>query len=207
MLSNWLLQWLIQQKIFIKGLKFVQKLQLLMEDKHTENPIDEQQTTQESVNEQIGKQDETVEKLKQENAELKDKFMRLYADMENLRRRTAKEKLELQKTANESLMLAMLPVLDDFERATKNFSAETKELEAVKIGFDLIHNKMFKALEQKGLVPIVSVGEVFNSELHEAITQTPAPTEDMKGKVVDEVEKGYYLGEKVIRFSKVIIGA
>lgn len=178
-----------------------------MEDKHTENPVDDKNYSQESVNETVDNQNDSFDKLKQENGELRDKYMRLYADMENFRRRTAKEKLDLQKTANESLMLAMLPVLDDFERAAKNFSAETKELEAVKVGFDLIHNKMFKALEQKGLVAIKAIGEPFNSELHEAITQIPAPSEDMKGKVVDEVEKGYYLGEKVIRFSKVVIGA
>ena len=132
--------------------------------------------------------------------------MRLYADMENLRRRTAKEKLELQKTANESLMLAMLPVLDDFERAAKTLKSDTPELEAAKLGFDLIHNKMLKTLENKGLVAITSLGEAFNSELHEGITQIPT-SDDMKGKVVDEVEKGYYLGEKVIRFAKVVIGA
>jgi molecular chaperone GrpE len=173
-----------------------------MEDKHIDNNIEEQ----EPVNEANSSSNEENDKLKHENGELRDKYMRLYADMENLRRRTAKEKLEMQKTANESLMLAMLPVLDDFERAAKTFSNDMKELESVKTGFELIHNKMLRALEQKGLTAITSMGEVFNSELHEAITQVPAGDE-MKGKVVDEVEKGYYLGEKVIRFAKVVIGA
>lgn len=177
-----------------------------MEDKDINNTPDEQTTQQEPVNEANNLQSDEVDKLKQENGELKDKYMRLYADMENLRRRTAKEKLELQKTANESLMLAMLPVLDDFERAAKTLKSDTPELEAAKLGFDLIHNKMLKTLEHKGLVAITSLGEVFNSELHEGITQVPT-SDDMKGKVVDEVEKGYYLGEKVIRFAKVVIGA
>lgn len=177
-----------------------------MEDKDINNTPDEQTTQQEPINEANNLQSDEMDKLKQENGELKDKYMRLYADMENLRRRTAKEKLELQKTANESLMLAMLPVLDDFERAAKTLKADTPELEAAKLGFDLIHNKMLKTLENKGLVAIASLGEAFNSELHEGITQIPT-SDDMKGKVVDEVEKGYYLGEKVIRFAKVVIGS
>ncbi len=177
-----------------------------MEDKHIDNKTEEQQPTQEPINEATNSSNEDIDKLKQENGELKDKYMRLYADMENLRRRTAKEKLEMQKTANESLIVAMLPVLDDFERAAKIFTEDMKELEPVKVGFELIHNKMLRALEQKGLIAIVSKNELFNSELHEAITQIPAGDE-MKGKVVDEVEKGYYLGEKVIRFAKVVIGA
>ncbi len=177
-----------------------------MEDKDINNTPDEQTTQQEPINEATNLQSDEIDKLKQENVELKDKYMRLYADMENLRRRTAKEKLELQKTANESLMLAMLPVLDDFERAAKTLKSDIPELEAAKLGFDLIHNKMLKTLENKGLVAITSIGEAFNSELHEGITQIPT-SDDMKGKVVDEVEKGYYLGEKVIRFAKVVIGA
>jgi molecular chaperone GrpE len=178
-----------------------------MEDKHIDITSEEQNTTQMPENEANTSQQEDIDKLKQENGELKEKYMRLYADMENFRRRTAKEKLELHKTANESLMLAILPVLDDFERAAKNFNTDIQDLTALKVGIDLIHDKMQKVLEQKGLVAIVSKGEVFNSELHEAITQIPSPSEDMKGKVIDEVEKGYYLGEKVIRFAKVVIGA
>ncbi|MFY7786444.1 MAG: nucleotide exchange factor GrpE [Thermoflexibacteraceae bacterium] len=168
-----------------------------MEDKntHTENV------------EQNNNAEDLIQRKDTEIGELKEKFMRLYADFENFRRRTAKEKLDLQVTANESLILALLPILDDFERAKKTFTDDIATLEPVKQGFDLIHSKMFRVLEQKGVKPIQAIGEVFNSELHEAITQIPAPTPDQKGKVIDEVEKGYYLGEKVIRFSKVIIGA
>jgi len=169
-----------------------------MEDKntHTENVEQNNNVT-----------DDLIQRKDAEIGDLKDKFMRLYADFENFRRRTAKEKLDLQVTANESLILALLPILDDFERAKKTFTEDIAALEPVKQGFDLIHAKMFRVLEQKGVKAIQAIGEVFNSELHEAITQIPAPTPDQKGKVIDEVEKGYYLGEKVIRFSKVIIGA
>jgi molecular chaperone GrpE len=178
-----------------------------MENNNSHHTTEDNTSTDDNVNHEINMPDEEVAKLKQEIGEYKDKYVRLYADFDNYKRRTAKEKIEFHKTATESLILAMLPILDDFERASKTFTAEMKELEPVKQGFDLIYTKMYKALSSQGLVPIKAIGEVFDSELHEAITQIPAPSEDLKGKVVDEVEKGYYLGEKVIRFSKVIIGA
>jgi molecular chaperone GrpE len=140
-----------------------------------------------------------------ELAELKDKYLRLYADFENLRRRTAKEKMELVKTANESLLLDLLPVVDDFGRAMQALDS-TGDLPALKEGIILIFNKMTRTLEAKGLKPMVAKGEVFNADLHESVTQFPAPTEDMKGKVIDEIERGYYLQDKVIRFAKVIVG-
>lgn len=142
----------------------------------------------------------------QEIGELKDKYLRLYSEFENFRRRTSKEKIELIATANEQLMLALLPVLDDFHRAQASFE-DAQDLQAVKEGITLIYDKFQKTLEQKGLKPIEAKGEVFDSELHEGITQMPAPEEELKGKVLEEVEKGYYLGEKVIRYSKVVIGA
>ncbi len=140
-----------------------------------------------------------------ELAELKDKYLRLYADFENLRRRTAKEKIELVSTANEGLLLALLPVVDDFGRAMQ--ALETSgDLAALKEGVALIYHKMNRTLEAKGLKPMVAKGEVFNADLHESVTQFPAPTEDLKGKVIDEIERGYYLNDKVIRFAKVIVG-
>ena len=149
---------------------------------------------------------EELEKAKAEGADWKDKYVRLYAEFDNYKRRTSKERIDLLKTANEDLMTSLLPVLDDFERALKNIPA-TEENKALREGVELIFNKYSKTLQQKGLVPMETVGQAFNVELHEAITQIPAPSEDLKGKVVDELEKGYHLGEKVIRYAKVVIGA
>jgi molecular chaperone GrpE len=152
--------------------------------------------------------DDELSRLRKELTEAKEKYMRLYADFENFRRRTAKEKLEFFSTANEGLIASIIPVLDDFERAQKNLhSQQQKDLDAIQQGVDLIHQKLYRVLESKGLKPMNATGEVFNPELHEAITQAPVQDESMKGKVIDEVEKGYYLGEKVVRFAKVVIGA
>ncbi len=141
-----------------------------------------------------------------EVTELKDKYMRLYADFENFRRRTAKEKLDLIANANENLLVALLPVVDDFERAMPAL-ANAKSAGAALEGIQLIYSKLTKVLEAKGLKPMTSKGEVFNADLHESVTQFPAPTDDMKGKVIDEIERGYLLNDKVIRYAKVIIGA
>lgn len=147
-----------------------------------------------------------LEKAQAESADWKDKYVRLYAEFDNYKRRTSKERIDLIKTANEDLMSSLIPVIDDFDRALKNIPS-TEETKALREGVELIHNKFNKTLEQKGLTPMNAQGEVFNPDLHEAITQIPAPSADMKGKVVDEVEKGYFLGEKVIRYAKVVIGA
>jgi molecular chaperone GrpE len=145
------------------------------------------------------------EKLQEEVKQEKDKFLRLFAEFENYKRRTAKERIELFKTANEDVMKALLPVLDDFDRAYAEIS-KTKEKDLLK-GVELISNKLKSTLEQKGLSAIkVSNGDVFNADNHEAITQIPAPSEDLKGKIIDVIEKGYALGDKVIRFPKVVIG-
>lgn len=141
-----------------------------------------------------------------ELAELKDKYLRLYADFENFRRRTAKEKLDLISNANEGVLQTLIPVVDDFERAMQSID-KTNDIAAVKEGVSLIYNKLFKALEGKGLKPMTSKGELFNADLHESVTQFPAPSDDLKGKVIDEIEKGYYLNDKVIRFAKVIVGS
>ncbi|MBD2701652.1 nucleotide exchange factor GrpE [Spirosoma sp. BT702] len=147
-----------------------------------------------------------TKKVGSELAELKDKYLRLYADFENFRRRTAKEKLDLISNANEGLLQALIPVVDDFERAMQSIDT-TDDITAVKEGITLIYNKFFKTLENKGLKPMTSKGESFNADLHESVTQFPAPSEDMKGKVIEEIEKGYYLNDKVIRFAKVIVGS
>lgn len=147
-----------------------------------------------------------VDSAARELAELKDKYLRLYADFENFRRRTAKEKLDLMGNANEGMLQALIPVVDDFDRAMQSIE-QTSEVDALKEGVALIYAKLHKTLEGKGLKPMVSKGELFNADLHESVTQFPAPTDDLKGKVIEEIEKGYYLNDKVIRFAKVIVGA
>jgi molecular chaperone GrpE len=145
-----------------------------------------------------------LKKLQDELAEAKDKFVRMYAEFENHRRRSAKEKLEMIQSANEQLIKTLLPVADDFERAEKSFKDKNdKESE----GFFLIQNKFKKILEQNGVTAMdFTKQNDFNPDLHEAITQIPVPNEKLKGKVVDVVEKGYLLNDKVIRFAKVIVG-
>nr|WP_229206106.1 nucleotide exchange factor GrpE [Dyadobacter fermentans] len=147
-----------------------------------------------------------LDSAKAEIAELKDKYLRLYADFENFRRRTAKEKLEMISGASADTVKLILPIVDDFERAKVSFDSST-DVEALKEGVDLIYNKLFKALESKGLKAMESKGADFDAEIHESIAQFPAPSEDLKGKVIDEIEKGYYLNDKVIRYAKVIVGA
>ncbi len=181
-------------------------------------------TTEEAVTVNGGEPDDTAEaipteeviaeaeiapesdKTTRELAELKDKYLRLYADLENFRRRTAREKLDLISNANESLLQALIPVVDDFQRAMQSIE-NTDDVAALKEGVSLIYHKLFKTLEGKGLKPMVAKGEPFNADLHESVTQFPAPSDDLKGKVIEEIEKGYYLNDKVIRFAKVIVGS
>ncbi|MEM7108013.1 MAG: nucleotide exchange factor GrpE [Bacteroidota bacterium] len=149
-----------------------------------------------------------LEALEDELAESKDKYLRLYSEFENFRRRTAKEKLEMIQTANESLISDLLPVIDDFERAEKSFSDNNSDVKVLKEGLDLISAKFRKVLEQKGLKTMDhKEGSDFDPEFHEAITQIPAPKKKLKGKVVDVIEKGYLLKDKVIRYAKVVTGS
>ena len=138
--------------------------------------------------------------------ELNDKYLRLYSEFDNFRKRTLKEKIDLSRTASEDVIKDLLPVLDDFDRAMSAMQA-TDQLEALKEGIKLIHPKMKAVFAAKGIQEIKSVGEEFNTDFHEAITSIPAPSEELKNKVVDEIEKGYMLHDKVIRFSKVITGS
>ena len=145
------------------------------------------------------------DQLKEELAQEKDKFLRLFAEFENYKRRTSKERIELFSTASQDVIQALLPVLDDFDRAMLEISKH-KESDLSK-GVELIQNKLNNTLQQKGLSKIeVKKGDEFNADHHEAVTQIPAPGEDLKGKVIDVIEQGYKLGEKVIRFPKVVIG-
>ncbi len=149
----------------------------------------------------VSKEKELEEKVN----EINDKYLRLYSEFDNYRKRTIKERIELSKTASEEIIIDLLPVLDDFERAIKSNEA-SEDCDTIKDGMDLIYNKFKNTLEKKGLKPIETQGNEFDTDFHEAITQIPAPSDDLKGKVVDEIEKGYQLHDKVIRFSKVVIG-
>ena len=143
--------------------------------------------------------------LEDQVKEEKDKFLRLFAEFENYKRRTAKERIELFSTASEEVMISLLPILDDFDRASAEIEKD-KDNEIFK-GVLLIKNKLFDSLKSKGLALIeVNKGDAFNADNHEAVTQIPAPTKEMEGKIIDVIEKGYKLGEKVIRYPKVVIG-
>lgn len=144
------------------------------------------------------------EKFEEKFNELNDKYLRLYSEYDNYRKRTANEKVELIKTAAESTILSLLPILDDFERALPTM--EKSEDKTHYEGMILIYNKLKRTLEQKGLEEIKAVNEPFNTDEHEALTQIPAPSEDMKNKVIDVVQKGYKLNGKVIRYARVVVG-
>ncbi|BDB53687.1 nucleotide exchange factor GrpE [Flavobacterium ammonificans] len=145
------------------------------------------------------------EQLALDLAAEKDKFLRLFAEFENYKRRTSKERIELFKTANQEVLLAMLPILDDFDRALIEISKSGDE--SLVKGVELIHEKLKSTLVGKGLEEVeVKAGDAFDADFAEAITQIPAPSDKMKGKIVDVLEKGYKLGDKIIRFPKVVIG-
>lgn len=138
-------------------------------------------------------------------SDMNDKYLRLAAEYDNYRKRTLKERMELTKTAGEDILVNILPIIDDFERGLDHMD-EAKDVDAVKEGVQLIYNKFKEFINQRGVIEIDAKEKDFDTDLHEAITKIPAPTEELKGKVVDVIEKGYQLGEKVIRFSKVVIG-
>lgn len=146
-----------------------------------------------------------VDLLKAELAEQKEKFIRLYAEFDNFKRRSAKERIELIQTAGREVIQSMLEVMDDCERAEKQMQ-KSEDLTLIREGIQLVFTKLRNTLQSKGLKEMKSIGEEFNPDLHEAITEIPVPDENMKGKVVDEVEKGYTLNDKIIRFSKVVVG-
>jgi molecular chaperone GrpE len=182
-----------------------------MNQENTENIekeiLENEAVTENSVeNTEIPVEEVSVEeKLQEELSKEKDKFLRLFAEFENYKKRTSKERMDLFKTANQEVLLAVLPVLDDFDRAMVQISAS--EDEAMVKGVELIHEKLRTTLTSKGLEQIeIKQGDVFDADFAEAITQIPAPTDALKGKIVDVIEKGYKLGDKIIRFPKVIIG-
>ncbi|WP_111683497.1 nucleotide exchange factor GrpE [Winogradskyella tangerina] len=175
-------------------------------NKEVEEPQVEDTATATAEAEEQKVEKSAEEQLQDQLAAEKDKFMRLFAEFENYKKRTNKERVELFKTASEKVMIAMLPVLDDFERALTHIE-DDKEAEELRKGVLLIYNKLLNTLEQQGLSRIeVNKGDAFNADDHEAVTQIPAPSDDLKGKIIDVIERGYKLGDKVIRFPKVVIG-
>jgi molecular chaperone GrpE len=178
------------------------------EKKHeTDGPdinTDENVSGTSHLNEPMGDSSE-VEKLKSELEELKDKYRRLAAEFDNFRRRTAKERLELIQTAGKDVIVDMLDVVDDADRAQKQLES-TDDIQQIKEGVTLVFNKLRNVLQSKGLKPMETIGKEFNPDLHEAVTDIPAPSENLKDKVVDEVAKGYYLKDKIIRHAKVVVG-
>lgn len=174
----------------------------LMED---QNEQDQQEERLDQEEELLEESFNEIEQLQNQLAEQKDKYLRLFADFDNYKKRTAKERLDLLNTAGKDIILSIIPVVDDFERAIA-VAENAKDASSVKEGMLLIKNKMFNILEQRGLKAMDTVGQVFDPEKHEAITEIPAPNEEMKGKVIDQVEKGYFMNDKIIRYAKVVVG-
>lgn len=181
----------------------------VLEDNNT--TVDTDTATEQAENETTDNQQDTQEsddptaKLNAENQELQDKYRRLFAEFDNYKKRTVRERIELMNTAAKDTLTALLPVLDDFDRA-QNLSDEQKNTAAFQEGIQLVYNKLHSILKQRGLEAMESTGEVFDADLHEALTEIPAPTEDLKGKIVDTIEKGYTLNGKIIRHAKVVTG-
>jgi molecular chaperone GrpE len=167
-------------------------------DNTAENSINsDENSSNENTNSSSNNSDQKI-------AELNDKYLRLYSEFDNYRKRTIKEKSDIIKTASEDVLKSILPVIDDFERAIKA-NEKVEDINAVKEGISLIYNKLKHVTQQKGLVALDSIGTAFDADIMEAITHIPASDESQKNKVIDEVEKGYKLGDKVIRFAKVVI--
>lgn len=171
----------------------------LLEEQHAS--VENSHESTEAKGENAEPKDEVaqVAQLQKQNEELKDKYIRLVAEFENFKKRTFKEKLEMMRNAAQDTMSALLPVLDDFDRAANS-------PEGLSEGVLLIYNKLHSILEQKGLKPMASTGNPFDPELHEAVTEIPAPSAELKGKVVDTIEQGYSLNDKIIRHAKVVVG-
>jgi len=183
---------------------------LAMSKKNDEQVIDDSENLHENESNEEKQlpeeENDPIALLENKVTELNDKYLRLYSDFENFRKRTAKEKLELLTSGNRSLLLSFLPAIDDFERAIES-NKNVDDLKTLKEGFQLIHNKLKKIVENEGVKEMKSNGEVFDVEYHEAITKIPVDKKSMKGKIVDTVEKGYYLNDSVLRYAKVVIGS
>ncbi len=186
----------------------------MIDQENTANPAEEidldthdqeQSTESGKKKKKAGKESDRTHQLEGEVAELKDKFLRLYAEFDNYKKRTVKEKLDLMRTAAQDTLASLLPVLDDFDRA-KRIADDPATNEQFSEGVELVYQKLVATLRNLGVHEMDSTGTDFNPELHDAITDIPAPREDLKGKVIDTVAKGYYLHDKIIRHAKVVVG-
>ena len=174
-------------------------------EEQAENPLADELNVSAEAEENIVSEVSPEVKLKEDLALANDKYLRLYAEFDNYKRRTTKERVDLLQTAGKEVIVSMLTVLDDFERAANAMESST-DVNAVKEGLALVQSKLKGILSQKGLKEMETKGTPFDADIHEAITSIPAPTADLKGKVIDELEKGYYLNDKVVRFAKVVVG-
>ena len=166
--------------------------------------VDENMSGNTHLNEPVGEESE-MEKLKTELGDMRDKYLRMVAEFDNFKRRNAKERVELLQTAGKDVISGLLEVLDDCDRAQQQLE-KSEDIPAIREGVMLVFGKLRSSLQNRGLKTMDATGQQFNPDLHEAITEIPAPTEELKGKVVDEVVKGYYLNDKIIRFAKVVVG-
>ena len=178
-----------------------------VEDKNTEEEFEQNtENRNEGNSQEVPVKEEPLENFEEKYQSEKDRYLRLFAEFENYKKRTSKERIELFKTANRDVLSALLPIVDDFDRGISEIS-KTEEDSNLLQGMQLIYDKFTKTLDQKGLVAMdVKQGEEFDADRHEAVTQIPAPSPELKGKIIDVIEKGYELGEKIIRYPKVVIG-
>jgi molecular chaperone GrpE len=176
-----------------------------MKEQNIQDQVDINQEATDISSEPSSEVAEPTNQLEQELQEMKDKYLRQVAEFDNFRRRNARERIELIQTAGKEVIGSLLEVLDDCDRAEKQLQ-NNPDVKSMSEGVQLVFNKLRSTLQAKGLKPMNSIGTEFNPDIHEAITEIPAPTAEMKGKVLDELEKGYYLNDKLIRFSKVVVG-
>ena len=169
------------------------------------NYVDETPEEEPSADASVDEPIDEMARITQEKDEIRDKYLRLHAEFDNFRKRTAKERVELLKTAGQGVIKDILPVLDDFERAMKALDIDKDNPQKEDEGMRLIYHKLLRNLGNQGLTQMETMGEIFDADLHEAITDIPAG-EEMKGKIVDVIEQGYYLNEKIIRYAKVVVG-
>ena len=174
------------------------------DDIQEEEVIIDEKDTKENKKTKLSKKDR-IEELEQELGESKDKFLRLFAEFDNFKKRTAKERMDFRATAGMDTLQAFLPVMDYFDRAKKVAESDDNE-EVFSEGVTLVYQKLKSVLASKGIKVMESTGEDFDPELHEAITEIPAPTDEMKGKIIDTIEQGYYLNDKIIRYARVVVG-
>lgn len=171
----------------------------------TENSAEETQPVTEALPDASTEENDPIAKMEAELSESRDKYLRLYSDFENYKKRVSRDRIEQSKMAGSDIFLSILPIIDDFERALKSFET-AKEIGPVKEGLNLIYSKLKSSTEARGLKAMDAKGKPFDADLHDAITNVPAPSEDQKGMVIEEVERGYFLNDKVIRHAKVIVG-